>query len=72
METTAADTLTRDDLFLHLVDFKWLMAGLGWRVDLTRIRRDTSYAGECARRGLSTDSAVLRQRSQQLLAMLAQ
>jgi hypothetical protein len=72
MDTTTANTLVHDDQFLDLVDFKWLMAGLGWRVDLSRFQRDISYAGQCALRGLSTDSAVLQRRSQALLALLAQ
>ena len=46
-----------------MVDFKWLMAGLGWRVDLTRMRRDAAYLGECAQRGLASESALLRERS---------
>ncbi|HEV8314216.1 MAG TPA: hypothetical protein VGQ23_14205 [Burkholderiaceae bacterium] len=69
MDATAEDTLACDAMFLALVDFKWLMAGLGWWVDLSRLRRDTAYAGECARRGLSSESSVLRRRSQELLVL---
>ena len=29
MATTATGTLAHDERFLDLVDFKWLMAGLG-------------------------------------------
>ncbi|HEV7912670.1 MAG TPA: hypothetical protein VGP22_02795 [Albitalea sp.] len=72
METKAADTLARDDRFLDLVDFKWLMACVGRRVDLPRLQRDTAYAGECALQGLTTDSEFLRRRSRELLALLAQ
>ena len=57
-----------DDSLLALVDFKWLMAGLGWRIDLTRLRRDAGYLGECARLGLSSESAVLRHCSAELLS----
>ena len=52
-----------------MVDFKWLMAGLGWRVDLTRMRRDAAYLGECAQRGLASESALLRERSVDLLRL---
>ena len=58
-----------DDGLLTMVDFKWLMAGLGWRVDLTRMRRDAGYLGECARRGLASDSPLLRERSADLLRL---
>ncbi len=56
-----------DDGLLTMVDFKWLMAGLGWRVDLTRMRRDAAYLGECAQRGLASESVLLRERSVDLL-----
>ena len=70
MDATAEDTLACDTMFLDLVDFKWLMAGLGWWVDLSRLRRDIGYADACARRGLSSDSPVLQRRSRELLALL--
>ncbi|WP_157267866.1 hypothetical protein [Azohydromonas aeria] len=57
-----------EDGLLALVDFKWLMAGLGWRIDLTRLRRDAGYLGECARLGLTSESAVLRHCSAELLS----
>jgi hypothetical protein len=56
-----------DDSLLAMVDFKWLMAGLGWRVDLTRLRRDAAYLGQCARLGLDSESPWLRRRSAELL-----
>ena len=56
-----------DDGLLTMVDFKWLMAGLGWRIDLTRMRRDAAYLGECVQRGLASGSALLRERSVDLL-----
>jgi len=52
---------------LVLVDFKWLMAGLGWWVDLTRLRRDKGYAHQCLQLGLASGSSVVRQRSVELL-----
>ena len=71
MDATPTGTLAHDERLLDLVDFKWLMAGLGWRVDLSRIRQDMTYAGECVLRGLSSELPLLRQRSQELLALLA-
>ena len=70
MEATVEDTLACDAVFLALVDFKWLMAGLGWWVNLSRLRSDAAYASECAQRGLSSESPVLRRRSRELLALL--
>jgi hypothetical protein len=58
-----------DDGLLTMVDFKWLMAGLGWRVDLTRMGRDARYLHECAQRGLASESALLRERSVELLRL---
>jgi hypothetical protein len=65
------DALHRsDDSFVSLVDFKWLMAGIGWRVDLGRLHRDAAYAAECVDRGLASDVPVLRQRSAELQPLL--
>jgi hypothetical protein len=55
------------DFFLKLVDFKWLMAGMGWWVDLTRLQSDRTYIDECLQRALRTDSDLLRKHSKQLL-----
>jgi len=66
------EPLTQEDgTFLHLVDFKWLMAGLGWWVDLSRLQRDTVYADECIQRGLASGSKLLHQRSVELPPLLA-
>ena len=73
METLIAPaSLSQDEVFVDLVSFKWLMAGLGWRVDLTRMRRDAAYARECAARGLSasSSSSLLQQRSRDLMGLL--
>jgi hypothetical protein len=58
-----------DDGLLTMVDFKWLMAGLGWRIDLTRMRCDAAYLCECAQRGLASGSTLLRKRSVDLLRL---
>jgi hypothetical protein len=66
---TAAAFQRADDGLLAMVDFKWLMAGLGWRVDLTRMRGDAAYLGACAQRGLASESPLLRERSVELLRL---
>ena len=55
------------DAFLNLVIFKWLMAGAGWWVELSRLRSDTAYTDECLQRALRSDSELLRKRSVELL-----
>lgn len=71
MDTASTSVLlSRDDVFVDLVSFKWLMAAVGCWVDLPRMRHDTAYAFECASRGLLAQSSVLQQRSRELLVML--
>jgi hypothetical protein len=55
---------------LDLVTFKWLMAGVGWRVDVQRLRNDADYARVCAQRGLESGQPVLGDRAAELLAAL--
>ena len=57
------------DTFLNLVDFKWLMAGVGWRVDLSRLQRERGYIEECLQRALRSDSQLLRERAVELLGL---
>ena len=59
-----------DTELLDLVTFKWLMAGLGWRVDVSRLRKDAEYARACAQRGLESGQAVLVEQAAELLAAL--
>ena len=56
---------------IDLVSFKWLMAGQGWWVNLSRLRQDTAYARSCAVVGLGSGQTLLQQRSAELLAALA-
>jgi len=60
MDGTGSET---DATLLDLVSFKWLMAGRGWWVDLSRLRKDASYATACVQRGLDSGLELLRQRS---------
>jgi hypothetical protein len=59
-----------DGGFVDLANFKWLMAGLGRRVDLTRLQRDAAYANECVERGVASGSLLVRRRSVELLPRL--
>ncbi|NDZ12723.1 hypothetical protein C7T35_10205 [Variovorax sp. WS11] len=59
----------RNDFFLDLVDFKWLMAGVGWWVDLSRLQSDRIYIEECLQRALKSDSELLRERCVELLGL---
>lgn len=61
------DAGRRSEDLLLLVDFKWLMAGIGWWVDLTRWRRDEDYAHDCLARALESDNALLRERARHVL-----
>ncbi|MBS0450001.1 MAG: hypothetical protein JSS14_01695 [Proteobacteria bacterium] len=69
MNTTNLVGQESDDTFLRLVDFKWLMAGAGWRVNLSRLQSDRGYIHECLQRALRSDSELLRERSTELLGL---
>jgi hypothetical protein len=43
------------------VDFKWLMAGQGLRIDLARFRRDAVYAANLISLALDSESFALRE-----------
>lgn len=65
-----ADDQQTDTTLLDLVSFKWLMAGCGWWVNLSRMQRDPAYVKACALCGLESGHALLEQRSAGLLAGL--
>lgn len=69
VNTTHTKALERDDVFLNMVDFKWLMAGVGWWVNLSRLQSDSTYIDECLQRALRSGSELLRQRSIELLGL---
>jgi hypothetical protein len=71
MNAVPATRLPQDEALLPLVDFKWLMAGVGWWIDVPRMRRDTGYADECIRCALETGSQILCERCAELLLLLA-
>jgi hypothetical protein len=70
MNTTLRMDQDVDDTFLALVNFKWLMAGAGWRVSLSRLQSDSSYVQECLKRALASDSALLQKYGNELLRLL--
>ena len=43
------------------VDFKWLMAGQGLRIDLSRFRSDAVYAANLISLALDSESFALRE-----------
>lgn len=65
--TDAAARSARDDMLL-LVDFKWLMSGLGFWVDMGRWRTDPAYASDCVARGSNSRYVPLQRCAQQLQA----
>jgi hypothetical protein len=69
MNTTSATGLEESEFFINLVDFKWLMAGVGWWVDLSRLQSDRTYIDECLQRALKSDSELLRRCSFELLGL---
>ena len=71
MNSMLEQAIEEEGSFLDLVDFKWLMTGLGLRVELSRLQHDMAYARECLQRGLASDSSLLRQRSAELSTLFA-
>jgi hypothetical protein len=48
------------DLLLEEVNFKWLMAGMGWWVDMVRFHSDPPYARHFLALAAASDSPALR------------
>ena len=59
-EPVAAIADAREAL-LATVDFKWLMTGQGWWVDMARFHTDPSYARNLLRLAKSSSSFALRE-----------
>jgi hypothetical protein len=49
-----------DNPLVELVDFKWLMAGEGHRIDLDRLQQDRSYARGCLSLAAGSSCGALR------------
>lgn len=59
-QASDAAELDADAVLLLDVDFKWLMAGIGWWIDTTRIHQDPSYASKCLNSAMASESLALR------------
>jgi hypothetical protein len=57
-------------LLLTEVDFKWLMAGQGWWINLQRLNGDPLYAAEILHSALTSPCAALRECAALLQAQL--
>ncbi len=51
---------------IEFVDFKWLMAGEGHRIDVDRLQTDTTYARACLALAQGSTSATLRRSAERL------
>ena len=69
MIATLDSNSDRSGAFVDLVDFKWLMAGMGWWVSLTRLQCDGAYVDECLHNALATRSDLLQKHGAQLLGL---
>ncbi|WP_088287155.1 hypothetical protein [Ideonella sp. A 288] len=56
---------------VDFVDFKWLMASEGHRIDVARLQRDADYGRQCLVLALATRSTVLHRLAQRLLGSAA-
>ena len=57
------DAITRANdraSLLAEVEFKWLMAGHGWWIDMARFQRDALYAAELLDLAMASQSSALR------------
>ena len=57
-------------LLLAEVDFKWLMAGLGWWIDTARFHRDPAYAAGLLGLAMASPSFTLRDCAASLQAQM--
>lgn len=55
---------------VDIIDFKWLMAGDGHRVQVDRLQDDPAYASACLALGVASRIPALRASSRQLAAVL--
>lgn len=60
------DAVDERVLMLEEVNFKWLMAGMGWWVDMSRFRSDPVYAGHYLNLAKASESMELRNCATQL------
>jgi hypothetical protein len=60
MVNISATQLDERGLLLEEVNFKWLLAGLGWWIDMSRFQCDPSYATRFLELAEASDSPELR------------
>lgn len=58
------------EALLAEVDFKWLMSGQGWPVDMVRFQDDPSYATRMLETAISAGSPALRECAASLLKQM--
>ena len=66
--TTAATPVCPE--LIEFVDFKWLMAGEGHRIDLDRLRTEPAYTRGCLALAGGSTSATLRRAGARLARAL--
>lgn len=70
VRTTPAPTATEPAEtgaeLLQFVDFKWLMAGEGHRIDVARLQADRAYARGCLALARASTCAPLREAAERL------
>lgn len=59
------------DVLLAQVDFKWLMAGQGWQIDMARLDDDPVYTARLLAWAMQSDSKALHHCAAMLQAQLA-
>lgn len=57
----AASVSDERRLLLEEVNFKWLLAGLGYWIDMSRFHSDSSYASRFMELAEASDSVALRE-----------
>ena len=67
MNTLAFHPELQPPQLVDYVDFKWLMANEGHRVDVPRLQCDPAYAQQCLALALSSPSTMLHRLAQRLL-----
>ena len=67
---TAASATSVSPELIEFVDFKWLMAGEGHRIDLDRLRTEPAYTRGCLALAGGSTSATLRRAGSRLARAL--
>lgn len=71
MNTIAFHPELQASQLVDFVDFKWLMASEGHRVDVARLQQDADYSRQCLGLALATRSTVLHSLARRLLGSAA-